>query len=195
MSNGRFRTLSQKNSIFMNQFRSRLLIRDHVTLDQSFARVFYVEDRKSTVSLKCFCYYTTPCATRGNISLSLDDLRRPLFAQHGLEDLQLTSAEQADRARQHLADHSQQQTPTKLRASGKNPADPDLSKFATSITAPLEESVIPFKLASTLEQIVGQLDMLTQVSAGRRALVPALSSGNKNQNGFNAHRRIIMTVV
>lgn len=79
--------------------------------------------------------------------------------------MHLTSADQAISARRHLADQSNlQQSPTKLRTPHRASSDPDLSKFATSITAPLEERQIPPKVAATLEQIVGQLDMLTQVT-------------------------------
>lgn len=39
----------------------------------------------------------------------------------------------------------------------------DKTRFPSSITAPLEEQIVPPKITATLEQIVGQLDMLTQV--------------------------------
>ena len=82
-----------------------------------------------------------------------------LCFQRGLDDLNLTSIAQTSNARRHLADRSQRPVPShKVGDYG------DTSHFATSITgAPTEEHSIPPKLASTLEQIVGQLDMLTQV--------------------------------
>ena len=71
----------------------------------------------------------------------------------------MTSIAQSSNARRHLADRSQRPA-----ASHKVGDDGDVSHFGTSITsAPTQEQSIPPKLASTLEQIVGQLDMLTQV--------------------------------
>ena len=79
--------------------------------------------------------------------------------QQVLDDLNLTSIAQASNARRHLANRSQ-----RTIAGQRNEEEPDVSHFGTSITAgSAPEQSIPPKLASTLEQIVGQLDMLTQV--------------------------------
>ena len=65
---------------------------------------------------------------------------------NGLEDLSLTSGDQASRLGSMLENGTSS------------------SSFARSATQPLEAKSIPPQLSNTLEHIVGQLDILTQVS-------------------------------
>jgi hypothetical protein len=70
---------------------------------------------------------------------------------NGLADFDLTSGDQAARSQNSSLRSSSQQS--------------HHSRFETT-TQPLEAKTLPPDVANTLEHIVGQLDILTQVSCG-----------------------------
>ena len=101
------------------------------------------------------------------------------FLQNGLSDLGITSAEQASRYMSQSSQVPHSQTMPNL-GSNNMAARNNLSSTMPNMTGSnpllsttqqLEPKHLPIELSATLEQIVGQLDILTQVSYMVRLLI------------------------